>query len=142
MEEKKLKLVDTEVTKSFADALNDWRDGVESMTYNEYMTCLAFFAFEALQDIVSSTGLVVKEMKDRVLEDMHAYIQLAGDSALDALLEELREKKKEEGAAADVADAENSGEGIAAEEGSAEDAYAEELALIDSSEEGAAPDNV
>lgn len=106
------------------------------------MTCLAFFAFEAVQDIVSSTGLVVKEMKDRVLEDMHAYIQLAGDSALYALLEELREKEKEEGAAADVADAENSGEGIAAEEGSAEDAYAEELALIDSSEEGAAPDNV
>ena len=142
MEEKKLKLVDTEVTKSFADALNDWRDGIESMTYNECMTCLAFFAFEALQDIVSSTGLVVKEMKDRVLEDMHAYIQLAGDCALNGLLEELREKKKEEGAAADVADAENSGEGIAAEEGSAEDAYAEELALIDSSEEGAAPDNV
>ena len=94
MEEKKLKLVGTEVTKSFADALNDWRDGVESMTYNEYMTCLAFFAFEAVQDIVSSTGLVVKEMKDRVLEDMHAYIQLAGDSALDALLEELREKER------------------------------------------------
>lgn len=121
MEEKTLKLEKSKLTQSFFQAINEWRDGVDSLTYHEYMTCFASFAFEAVQDILSSTGMVSKEMKEAVLEDMHAYLQLAGDSALNDLLEELREKKKEEGAAADVADAENSGEGIAAEEGAAPD---------------------
>ena len=105
MEKKTLKFVDTKVTQSFADALNDWRDGTVGLSYFEYMTCFSFLAFCAVQDIVDSTGMVVKEVKDEVLKDMHVYLQMAGDSALDGLLEEIREREKEADAA-EVADAE------------------------------------
>lgn len=142
MEKKTLKFEYTKVTHSFADALNEWRDGTGELTYHEYMTCFSFLAFCVVQDIVGSTGMVVKEMKDEVLKDMHAYLQRAGDSALEELLTEIREREKQaDGAAADMADAEDSGEELAAEEVSAEDAYADELALMDTSDEGSETDN-
>lgn len=100
-----MKLKDTKITQSFSDAMNDWRDGVDELSYHEYMTCFALFAYSVVQDIVSSSGMVVKQMKDEVLGDMHAYLQIAGESALENLLKEIREGDKNEDAA-EVADAE------------------------------------
>lgn len=142
MEKKDLKFEDTKVTKSFCDAMNYWRDGVDVLSYHGYMTCFALFAVSVVKDILNSSYMVAKKTKNEVLVDMHAYLQRAGDSALEELLEEIREREKQaDGAAADMSDAEDAGEGIAAEEVSAEDAYAEELALMESSDEGSETDN-
>lgn len=99
MEKKDLKFEDTKVTKSFCDAMNDWRDGVSVLSYHGYMTCFSLFALSVVQDILKNSYMAAKKTKDMVLEDMHLYLQRAGDCALEEFLEDIRKKEKEAAAA-------------------------------------------
>lgn len=109
MESRNLELVNTQMTRSFLAALNDWRKDLQTITFPEYLTCLFLFAESAVQEILRNVTIIDKETKDFVLEDMHSYLNMAGDSALKYLLYNIRESEKNADAE-EVAEAEESQE--------------------------------